>query len=284
MVARWPALALSLWKRSFRQQAIMLLATALLIKIVPAWATLVSFVIAPSLFIVSFALVQIADEKKMFAWTDLGGLVLPGALRLCGLSVKFAAAFGALAAVLSALASALVRHDAVAVQQAAFAEAMKSAPASPALPETLPGEFLHFCATWTQGVMAMMFVGMLVVAIYQGVFGAILHAQAGMDTRQSRRYGWQAWQVNAGSIEQALRDAPRAFWMWIAAAATAIICAFQTVYFSPAGLLVATYVPCLAYVAFRSIFLGKHENMPAARRSSPARAPLLVPVHVAQAR
>jgi len=262
----------------------MLLATALLLKIVPAWSTLVSFVVAPSLFIVAFAAVQIADEKKTFAWTDLGALVLPGALRLCGLSIKFAAAFGALAAVLSALASALVRHDAVAAQQTAFAEAMKSAPAAASLPDTLAGEFLHFCATWAHGVMAMMFVGMFVVAIYQGVFGAILHAQAGMGTGQSRRYGWQAWQVNAGSIEQALREAPRSFWLRVMAAAVTIICAFQTVYFSPAGLLLATYVPCLAYVAFRSIFLGKHENVPAARRSSPARVPRLAPVAVAQAR
>jgi hypothetical protein len=107
---------------------------------------------------------------------------------------------------------------------------------------------------------------MFVIAIYQGVFGAILHAQEGMDTRASRILGWQAWQVNAGSIEQALRDAPPAFWMRLAVIAVTVACAFQTVYFSPVGLLLATYVPCLAYVAYRSIFLGRHENVPAALR------------------
>ena len=285
VIARWPVLAMTLWKRSFRQQAIVLLGAALLLKIFPAWSTLVSFVIAPALFFIAFAAVQIADEKKAFAWMELATLVLPGTVRLCGVSLKFAAGFGALAAVLSALASALVRHDAVAAQQAAFAEAVKSVPAAAALPDTLAGEFIHFCATWTQGVMAMMFVGMFIVAIYQGVFGAVLHAREGMGTRQSRRYGWQAWQVNAGSIEQALREAPRAFWICTAAAAAAIICAFQTVYFSPAGLLLATYVPCLAYVAYRSIFLGRHENVPAARRSAAqVRAGLLAPVATRQAR
>ena len=284
VIARWPVMALSLWKRSFRQQAIVLLATALTLKFFPAWSMLVAFLVAPSLFIVAFATVQIADEKKVFSWWDLAARVLPGALRIGRVSLQFAAAFAALAGTLAWLASTLVQHSAVDAQQAAFADAMRSAPVAMAIPDTLPGEFLYFCATWAQGVMAMMFIGMFIVAIYQGVFGAILHAQEGMETRESRRYGWQAWQVNMGSIEQALREAPSAFWLRLVLAAATIACAFQTVYFSPAGLLLATYVPCLAYVAYRSIFHGRHENVPAAQRSSVTAPGMLSPVAARQAR
>ena len=284
IVARWPAMALLLWKRSFRHQAILLMSTAFILKVFPAWSTLAGFVLAPALFAVAFAVVRFADERKSISWRELIELALPGALRLCGIALKFAAGFAALAGLLAWLAEALVRHSAVAGQQAAFAEAMGSARAAIAVPDSLAGEFLHFCATWTHGVMAMMFLGMFIVAIYQGVFGAILHAQEGMDARVSRRYGWQAWQVNTESIGQAMRDAPASFWLRVAAASAAIIAAFQTVYFSPAGLLLATYIPCLAYVAYRSIFLGRHENVPAALRSAQARGGLLAPVAVRQAR
>jgi len=44
--------------------------------------------------------------------------------------------------------------------------------------------------------------------------------------------------------------------------------------------VLATYVPCLAYVAFRSIFLGRHENVPAAMRSTAAAPGTLVPATV----
>jgi len=276
IIASWPSMALSLWRRSFRPQAIVLMSVAFLLKLFPAWATPAGFVLAPSLFVVAFAVAQVADERKLFSWQALGELVLPGAVRLCGVALKFAAGFAALAGALALLATTLVRHSAVDEQQAAFAAAIGSARATVSMPDTLGGEFLHFCATWMQGVMAMMFLGMFIVAIYQGVFGAILHAQQGMEARAARRLGWQAWQVNAGAIEEALRAAPASFWLRTVLAGVAIAAAFQSVYFSPAGLLLATYVPCLAYVAFRSIFLGRHENVPAALRSGEtARGPLV---------
>lgn len=283
IIARWPAMALSLWKRSFQQQAIILLATALAIKLFPVWSTLGAFLVAPSLFVIAFATVQLADEKARFSWWDLVD-VLPGALRLGWVTLQFAAGFGVLAGALAGLSSALVQGNEVAAQQAAFADAMM-APHAGAMadaadvPDNLLAEFFHFCATWTQGIMAMVFLGMFIVAIYQGVFGAVLHAQQGMGPRESRIYGWQAWQVNAGSIEQALREAPAAFWLRLAVAAATVICSFQTVYFSPFGLVLASYIPCLAYVAYRSIFLGKHENVPATKRAT-VRMETLVPARV----
>lgn len=281
VVSRWPAMALSLWKRSFRQQAIILLATALALRFIPSLSTVIAFLVAPSLFVVAFATVQIADEKTAFSWWDLVDLVLPGALRLGHLALQFTACFGALAGILAWVASALVQDGAVAAQQAAFADALKSPPAAmPGVPDNLLGEFFHFCATWANGVMALVFLGMFIVAIYQGVFGAILHAQEGLGMRASRLYGWRAWQVNAGSIEQALRDAHPSFWLRLAVGIATVACAFQSVYFSPVGLLLATYVPSLAYVAYRSIFLGKHENVPAALREAPAPMGLTAPVAV----
>ncbi|HYD94991.1 MAG TPA: hypothetical protein VEC01_06670 [Noviherbaspirillum sp.] len=264
VISRWPAMALSLWKRSFWNQASILLAVALVSKFFPAWSTFVGFLLAPSLFIVSVTVVKMADERSVFSWLDCIELVLPGVLRLGRITLQFAAGFGLLIGALAWLASTLA--------PAGSADPFALPPAAASRPDGLAAEFLHFCATWTEGVMAMVFLGMFIVAIYQGVFGAILHAQEGICARESRRYGWQAWQVNSGSIEQALREAPAAFWQWLAAAATGIACAFQTVYLSPVGLLLATYVPCLAYVAYRSIFLGKHENVPAAARAGSVNA------------
>jgi len=189
VITRWPSMALSLWKRSFGHQAAVLLATAFFLKLVPAWSTLAGFVLAPSLFVVAFAVVQVADEHKLFSWRALAALAVPGALRLCQVTLQFAAAFAAVAGILAWLASALVKHQAVQTQQAAFAEAIGSVRGAAAVADGLASEFVHFCASWAQGVMTMVFLGMFIVAIYHGVFGAILHAQVRMDARMSRRYG-----------------------------------------------------------------------------------------------
>jgi hypothetical protein len=64
----------------------------------------------------------------------------------------------------------------------------------------------------------------------------------------------------------------------VAVVIVAVICAFQTVYLSPIGLLLATYIPSLSYVAYRSIFFGKHQNVAQAKRvtvAKPALAPIL---------
>ncbi len=280
VVARWPVMALSLWKRSFKHQASILLAAALVIKFLPAWSTVVAFLIAPSLFIVSFVAVQIADEKAAFSWSDLVDSVLPGILRLGHISLQFMAVFGLGIAVLAGLSSMLLPESSATAQHAAFDEFI-SVPPSAGMASEQPQnsmlEFIHFCATCTEGVMAMVFLGMFVVAIYQGVFGVVLHAQEGMGARESRMVGWQAWQVNTGSIETALRDAPTRFWCYLAAIVFAVMCAFQTVYLSPIGLVLATYIPCLSYVAYRSIFFGMHENVPASARVKVERTGILVP-------
>jgi hypothetical protein len=275
VVARWPRMALSLWKRSFKCQAAVLLATAMLLQFIPELSMLIAFVIAPSLFLVSFAAVQIADEKSTFAWGDLLQAILPGVFRLAQMSLKFAVLFGAALAVLAGVSQALVPDPALQEQYGGVEQLMRAPGAISEIPQNLALEFLHFCATWTYGVMTMVFLGMFIVAIWQGIFGVVLHAQQGMGTRESRLYGWQAWQMNTGSIEQAMREAPPAFWYGVAAVALAVACAFQTVYLSPVGLLLATYIPCLAFVAYRSIFLGKHENVPAMARSSVKRAGML---------
>ncbi len=269
IVTRWPGMALSLWKRSFTQQAIILLTAALLIKCLPAWSTVIAFLIAPSLFIISFAAVQIADEKVRFSWGDLADLVLPGALRLAQVSFRFALVFGLGAIALANLSAALQPNPSVAEQHAALESVTSAPPEAGAVAEhpfNLAVEFLDFCAAWTEGVMAMVFLGMFIVAIYLGIFGVILHAQMGIGMRESRLYGWQAWQINSGSIEKALRDAPSTFWRRLAGILFVVICAFQTVYLSPVGLVLATYIPALAYVAFRSIFFGTHENVPNSAR------------------
>ncbi|HEY0845066.1 MAG TPA: hypothetical protein VGE12_06840 [Noviherbaspirillum sp.] len=279
VVARWPAMALSLWKRSFRHQAPVLLAAALVFKFFPAVSTLFAFLVAPSLFIIAFAIAQMTDEQHAFSWRALADGVLPGAMRLGRITVQFGAIFGLVLAALAGIASSLpppqARHA-----DGDFAGPLPAAGAMLAPPEGFLGEFLHFCATWTEGVMAMMFLGIFIIAIYQGVFGAVLHAQEGIDARESRLYGWQAWQINSESIAKALREAPTRFWSWLAAIALAIMCSFQTVYLSPVGLIVATFIPCLTYVAYRSIFLGRHENVPAASRVIAARPALLVPAFV----
>jgi len=279
VIAHWPQMALSLWKRSFSQQAAILLAAAMATKAFPFWSTIIGFLIAPSLFIVSFAAVQIADERATFSWTAMLDEALPGALRMGQTVLRFAAMFGLGLAALAGLSSALVPHPDSSTQVAATDNMLASTPAGNSIDpvaDNLFTEFLHFCASWTEGVMAMVFLGMFMIAIYQGVFGAVLHAREGMDARASRLYGWQAWQVNSGSMEQALREATPVFWCYLAATVLAVICAFQTVYLSPVGLAVATYVPSLAYVAYRSIFLGRHENVPAAARSTARRTGALV--------
>lgn len=283
IVARWPVMALSLWKRSFKQQAVILLAAALISKFFPAWATAFAFLIAPSLFIASFATVQIVDEHARFSWGTLVNQALPGIVRLGKISLLFAAGFGLVIAALASLSAALIPTTADAAAHATFADSMKAPPVMHVMPDQPQGvvaEFLHFCATWTEGVMAMVFLGMFIVAIYHGIFGAILHAQEGIDSRQSRIIGWQAWQVNSGSIHQAVQNAPSAFWVCVAIMIVAIACAFQTVYLSPVGLVLATYVPCLAYVAYRSIFHGKHENLPASARVEQEQTGALVPSFV----
>jgi hypothetical protein len=274
IVARWPSMALSLWKRSFSQQAAVLLAASLLTRLFPAWSTVIGFLMAPSLFIVSFAAAQIVDERTRFSWMELTDLALHGVVRLGRITLQFAAWFGLGVAALASLASLFVPNP----PAAALDESWRILPAaSMDAPQNLALEFLHFCATWTEGVMTMVFFGMFIVAIYQGIFGAVLHGQEGMGPRESRLLGWQAWQVNSGSIEQALHNAPLKFWGWIALIALAVICAFQTIYLSPVGLILATYVPCFVYVAYRSVFFGKHENVPAAARSAVKRTGMLIP-------
>lgn len=274
VIARWPSMALSLWKRSFSQQTAVLLAASLLTKLLPAWSTVIGFLIAPSLFIVSFAAVQIVDERTTFSWMELADLALDGVVRLGRVALQFAAWFGLGIAVLAGLSSLLVPAPSAAV----FDEPLRTLPpATMDAPQNIVLEFLHFCATWTEGVMTMVFLGMFIVAIHQGVFGAVLHAQEGVGPRESRQLGWQAWQVNSGSIEQALREASLKFWGCTALVALAVICAFQTVYLSPVGLILATYIPSFAYVAYRSIFFGKHENVPATARSAAKRMGTLIP-------
>lgn len=258
----------------------MLLAIALIIKFVPAWSTIIAFLIAPSLFLVAFAIAQNADEKTHLSWHALLRSALPGAWRLAHIALKFAVGFALGMGGLAWIASTLTPDPAVAAQQVTFEQMLSTPPLSGTVAETSPHvmlEFIHFCATWTEGVMAMMFLGMFIVAIYQGIFGVILHAQQDMNVRESRLYGWQAWQVNSATMEQAVREAPSVFWHYLAALVVAIICAFQTVYLSPIGLLLATYMPCLAYVAYRSIFFGKHENVPAAARSAVERRSRWIP-------
>lgn len=235
---------------------------------------MIGFLIAPSLFIVSFAAVQIADERTTFSWMELADLALDGVVRLGRVALRFAAWFGLGITALACLSSLLVSDPSA----AALDEPVRTLPvAAMDAPQSPVLEFLHFCATWTEGVMTMVFLGMFIVAIHQGIFGAVLHAQEGMGPRESRQLGWQAWQVNSGSIEQALREAPLKFWGCITLAALALICAFQTVYLSPVGLILATYIPSFAYVAYRSIFFGKHENVPATARSAAKRMGILIP-------
>jgi hypothetical protein len=278
VVTRWPAMALALWKRSFKQQAGVLLASALLMKFLPAWSAVIGFLIAPSLFIVSFAAVQIADEQSEFSWSALLDAALPGALRLSYISAQFAACFGAVMAVLFSLASLLVPEPSATKHDELTGEPIIAPIASFESSQHVVVEFFHFCATWVGGVMAMVFLGLFIVVIYQGVFGVILHAQEGMGTRVSRTYGWQAWQVNADSIEEALRNAPRKFFMYLAVVLLAVICGFQSVYFSPIGLVLATYMPYLAYVAYRSIFYGRHQNVTAANRVIAPSSLVLAPI------
>lgn len=280
VVSRWPEMALALWKRSFNQQAGILLAAALLMKFLPTWSAVAGFLVAPSLFIISFAAVQIADEKATFSWRALVDMAMPGALRMGYLSVQFAALFGLAIAALASLAALFVPAPSTA-READIREGVADVPfAAFESSPSLIVDFVHFCATWAEGVMVMVFLGAFIVAIYQGIFGVILHANEGVSTTASRRYGWKAWQVNADSIEQALRDAPFGFFKYPAIVFVAIVCGFQTVYLSPIGLILATYVPCLAYVAYRSIFLARHENVPASKRATAAPSAILVPVPV----
>lgn len=280
VVARWPAMAFALWKQSFRKQAAVLLLVALWMKFFPDWAPLAGFLLAPSVFVVSFAIVQLTDEDAVFSWMKLMENAMPGAVRLGGIAIQFAACFGIVFGILFYIASLLkpraasVHADGELLAQLAGSQA---APLQPAALTGMPGEFFYFCASWAEGVMSLVFLGLFIVAIYQGIFGVVLHAQQGMHSNLSRQYGWQAWQVNSSSIEQAFKDAPLRFYMSLAGVAAAVVCAFQTVYLSPVGLLLATYIPSLAYVAYRSIFFGKHENVPVARRASSSAPRILIP-------
>ena len=276
VIARWPAMALALWKRSFQQQAAILLAGAMLVKLLPALSAPLGFLLAPSLFVVAFCAVQMADEHAAGSWTRLLREAMPGALRVGAISLRFAAGFGALFGALWWLVESLLPLAPQPMDERAL-PAASDALLVGALP--LEMQFLHFCASWTSGIMTMMFLGLFIVAIYQGVFGVILHAQQGLDARSSRRYAWRAWQVNAPALEEALHCASPAAIRMLVAAVLAVACAFQSVYLSPVGLLLATYVPCLAYVAYRSIFFGQHENVPAAQRTAAADAgPQALPV------
>lgn len=274
VIARWPSMALALWKRSFTQQAAILLAAAL-VKFLPAWTTVIGLLLAPPLFILAFAAVQAADEKAEFSWSEWLEAALPGALRMGYLSLQFTAGFGLVMAALAGVSSALMP----AAQQAGIEEATRILPL-PVQHDSTFSEFVYFCATWAEGVMTMVFLGMLMIAIYHGVFGAVLHAQQKLSAREARVYGWQAWQVNSESIEEALRKASPHFWYRLGIIAFAVICAFQTVYLSPIGLVVATYIPCLAYVAYRSIFLGRHQNVPASAQARAEQTGALVPAYV----
>lgn len=280
VIARWPAMAFALWKQSFRKQAAMLLLIALWMKFFPTWAPLSGFLLAPSVFVVTFVMVQLTDEDAAFSWAKLMELALPGALRLAGIAMQFAAGFGIVFAILFQVAS-LIKPSAATLQADEASLAQLAAGQAVALDQATSagalGEFLYFCASWAEGVMSLVFLGLFIVAIYQGVFGVVLHAQEGMHRNLSRRYGWQAWQVNSSSIEQAFREAPGRCHVYLAVVAAAVVCAFQTVYMSPVGLLLATYIPSLAYVAYRSIFFGKHENVPAARRARSSAPSLLIP-------
>lgn len=279
VVARWPNLALSLWKRSFWHLAPPLLGAALLFKLFPVWGIALAFLIAPSLFIVSFATVQMADERGTgFTWRRLLDSTWPGAVRMGRITLQFAAVFGSVCAALAGIAATLpLPSEVTPAGVDGVPGATRTVTAMMQTPDNLVTEFLYFCATWAQGVMTTVVLGMFIVAIYQGVFGAVLHAQQGMGTRQSRRYGWKAWQVNSASIEEALKQASARFWRKLGLIAVLVVCAFQNVYLSPVGLLLATYIPCLAYVAYRSIFLGKHENVPASARVVIERSATLVP-------
>lgn len=280
IISRWPSMALELWKRSFSQQAGILMAAVLMGKFFPAWSEVISFLIAPSLFIIAFTSVQMADERAKASFGTLMHAALPSALRLGYVSVQFAALFGIGIGALSLLASSLA-PAAPANGQVPLPEDRMTIPALPGSStdesSSLVIEFIQFCASWTDGVMTMMFLGLFIVAIYQGIFGAVLHAQHRMHASISRNYGWQAWEINMHSIETAVREAPPKFFSYLAAIVIAVICGFQTVYLSPVGLILATYIPCLSYVAYRSIFLGKHENVPETRRITAIQPRILAP-------
>lgn len=288
VIARWPAMACQLWKRAFWHQASVLLCAALLLKVLPAWSAIVGFVLAPSLFLLAFAAVQIADERKRVEWRAIKDLALPGAIRISYISLRFAACFGAAMAVLYSIAQLFVPkavENDQASPHATIGELASvqgfAADSAFVHPTNLAMEFFHFCATWTEGVIAMLFLGIFIVAIYQGIFGIILHGQEGVSSGMSRAMGWQAWQINSESIEKALKEAPPKFFKYVACAALAIVCTFQSVYLSPLGLLFATYIPSLVYVAYRSIFFGKHENSFALQAEfTPART-ALIPVKIA---
>jgi hypothetical protein len=270
VIARWPAMAFALWKRSFKHQAGMLLVAALALKFLPAWSAVIAFLIAPSMFFICFAAVQIADEKVMFSWHDLADTALSGALKLGYISMQFAACFGLGIAALSLLVFPFLPDPSAAKQTGLFEGSigMQAATTSAAFDSSQNQvvEFLYFFASWTDGIMAMMFLGLFIVAIYQGVFGVFLHAQEEMNTRVSRTYGWQAWQINSESIESAVRAAPPRFFSYLAIIIFTVICEFQIIYLAPIGILLATYIPSLAYVAYRSIFFAKHENVAASNR------------------
>jgi len=263
IVFRWPGMAAALWKRSAGMQSAVLLAAALVMKLPEMWATAIAFVISPSLFFIAFCAARLADEQHAVAPLALARSAWPGALRLAKASLAVAVGFAALLSTLSATARMLI-GDAPAAD-ALRGDAMPAAIAAmPALPPNVALEFLQFCAGWTGGVLTMLFLGMFIVAIVQGVFGIVLQAEHGMGVLQSRRIGWQAWQVNSLSIEEALTRASAPFWWLVGLAAVALACAFESVWLSPVALLVATYLPCLAWVAYRSIFLGRHQNAHAA--------------------
>lgn len=270
IIARWPTMALALWKKSFGKQAAMLLAVALLMKPFPAWSAVVAFLLAPSLFFICFTAAQINDEYAGFSWSAFLEKALPGAARLGQISLRIGVCFGVGIAILYSISSTFSPSSAGlmppdGMDKVGMAVAGNQANAMLSPPNQFV-EFIQFCVGWTEGVMTMIFLGMFIIAIYQGIFGAILHGQQGLSAQLSRQYGWQAWQINAESMEDAVRHAPRAFFKWLALVSLAVICAFQTVYFSPVALLLGTYIPCLAYVAYRSIFSGKHENVPASQQ------------------
>jgi hypothetical protein len=281
VIMRWPAMALALWKGAFKRQSLLLLVAALIMKLAPDWAPIIGLLIAPSLFIICFSVAQLCDEYWMFSCRQLLDSALPGTLKLGYVSAQFAACFGLVMAALRYLVLLLLSHPSEQMQEGNFIDEIKMPPiaANEALDasQSLIVQFIHFITTWTEGVTEMMFLGMFIVAIYEGIFGVVLYGQRGMNLSTSRAFSWQAWQINSASIEDAFRNAPLSFYGCLALAILAIISALESVYLSPLGLVIATYLPCLAYVAYRSIFLGKDENVSIKDRKGVEHKPHFMP-------
>jgi|GEM_PF-2496000 len=271
VVSRWPSMASELWTRTFARQAIVLLPAAAVLQFMPAWSAILGFVIAPSLFIICFSVVEHVDEQQRNSGLHWLIPALRGATRLAYLSARMAAGFGLGAIVLFAISTQVELNPSVAPQFEAHAEQhgmpSVSSRSVPGTADNLIIQFTYFCSTWIAGVTTLMLLGLLVVAIYQGLFGVPLYAHEGMKGNVARAYAWQAWQINLESIEEALRRARPNSYRDPAVLTLTFICSFETVYLSFSGLVLATYIPCLGYVAYRSIFFNKHENAPARNQS-----------------